>query len=337
MAASATATRRRALVLAPFSASQIDALRGVLDLAHESWTDTRRLYGPEELAARLDKERIAVLVVESDFVFEEVFEGAPDLKLVGVCRSATHHVDVDAATAKGILVVNTPGRNAQAVAEHALGLFFSLARGIPAAHGYVRGGRWLDPVEPYMSMRGIELAGRTVGIIGLGAIGRRLASMVAGLGMKCIAFDPYVAVPPPGVTMATLDSLLAEADFVSVHVPATTETRGLIGDRQLAVMKQTAYLVTLSDAAVVSEEALVAALRSGRIAGAALDVFETHPILPTSPLLDLDNVVLTPHIGGATEETIERHSIMMVDDIRRFLAGRRPVNLVNPEAWRDGD
>ena len=325
-----------ALVLAPFSASQIDALRHDLDVTHESWMDTRRLLSPDELVARLNEERIAVLVVESDFVFDEVFERAPTLGFVGVCRSSTAHVDVDAATLHGVLVVNTPGRNAQAVAEHALGLMLSLARRIPAAHAYVSGGRWLDPVEPYMSMRGVELSGRTVGIVGLGAIGRRLASLCNGLGMRCIAFDPYVTDAPEGVTLSSLKNLLASADFVSLHAPVTPETEGLIGAEHLALMKPTAYLVNLSDAALVSEGPLVAALREGRIAGTALDVFETHPILPTSPLLDLDNVVLTPHIGGATDETVERHSRMMADDIRRFVTGRRPVNLVNPRAWRHG-
>ena len=325
-----------ALVLAPFSASQVEVLRLELDLTHESWTDTRRLLSPEELAARLTEERIAVLVVESDFVFDEVFEGAPILRFVGVCRSSTAHVDVDAATEHGVLVVNTPGRNARAVAEHALGLMLSLARGIPAAHGYVSGGRWQDPVEPYISMRGVELSGRTLGIVGLGAIGRTLASMCGGLGMTSVAFDPYVAEAPAGVALTSLEDLLGSADFVSLHAPAMPETEGMISAVQLELMKPTAYILNLSDAALVSEEPLVAALRAGRIAGAAIDVFETHPILPNSPLLDLDNVVLTPHIGGATDETVERHSKMMADDILRFVGGRRPANLVNPRAWRQG-
>ena len=330
-------TKAKALVLAPFSDSQMAALRQDVDVTYESWTDTRRLHAPDELASRLNEERNAILVIESDFVFEELFDAAPSLRFVGICRTATDHVDVEAATARGVLVVNTPGRNAQAVAEHALGLMLSLARRIPMTHAYVSGGRWLDPVEPYLTMRGVELSGRTLGIVGLGTIGRRLASIASALGMTRLGYDPYVTAPPKGVRMTELDDLLAASDFVSVHAPRTPETEGLLDAARLSLMKPTAYLVNLSDASIVSEEALAAALREHRIAGAALDVFETHPILPASPLLALDNVVLTPHIGGATEETIERHSKMMTDDIRRFTAGERPVNLVNPTAWRRGE
>ena len=323
-----------ALVLAPFSAAQLIALRRDVAVTHESWMDTMRLYGPDELATRLKDERVAVLVIEADFVLEEVFDGAPSLRFVGICRAATNHVDVEAATGRGVLVVNTPARNAQAVAEHALGLMLSLARRIPMAHAYVNAGRWLDPVEPYISIRGVELCGRTLGIIGLGAVGRRLVSIASAIGMRCLASDPYVTGPSKGVSLVELDTLLAEADFVSIHAPGTRETEGLMDGARIGLMKPTAYLVNLSDAAIVSETALVAALGDGRIAGAALDVFDTHPIRPGSPLLGLDNVVLTPHVGGATEETIERHSKMMADDIRRFVSGERPANLVNPEAWR---
>ena len=325
--------KMRALILAPFSATHLASLRQTIDATYESWTDTKRLHDPDELASRLRDERMAILVVESDFVFEEVLEGASSLRFVGVCRNATNHVDIESATRHGILVVNTPARNAQAVAEHSLGLMLSLARQIPKAHGYVTGGRWRNPAEPYLSMRGVELAGRTLGIVGLGAIGRRLAVTASALGMTLLAHDPYLRDAPDGVRLVDLDTLRAPSDFVAIHAPHTPETGGLLDARRLGLMKPTAYLVNLSDASIVSEDAVVAALRARQIAGAAFDVFETHPVSPNSPLLSLDNVVLTPHIGGATEETIERHSRLMADDIRRFLAGQRPENLVNPEAW----
>ena len=329
--------KERALVLAPFSNSQLAALSDTVDVSYESWTDTRRLYDPGELASRLRSGVITILVIEADFVFAEVFEQAPSLKLVGVCRGSTHHVDVDAATRHGVLVVNTPARNAQAVAEHALGLMLSLARRIPEAHRYVADGRWQDPLEPYLTMRGVELAGRTLGTIGLGATGRSLASIATGLGMAVLAYDPYISDAPHGVRLTELDVLLAESDFVAIHAPLTPETEGLLDRRRLGFMKPTAYLMNLSDAAILSEDALVGALRERRIAGAALDVFQTHPVSPDSPLLSLDNIVLSPHLGGATEETIERHSRMMSDDIILFCAGLRPLNLVNPEAWQRGE
>ena len=321
------------LILAPFVVGELRRLRARLYVEYESWMDSRRMHDPDELAAKLNGLRASVLVVELDFVFEEVFEAVPSLKFVGICRASTSHVDIEAATANGVAVVNTPGRNAQAVAEHALGLILALARRIPEGHSYVTGGRWLNPVEPYVEMRGVELRGKTLGIVGLGAIGRRLAEMAGAIGMKCMAYDPYVDVPPPGVRLKQLDEVLAGSDFVSIHAPLTAETEGLIDSRGLSLMKPTAFLVNLSDARIVDRDSLVDALESRNIAGAALDVFETHPIAPDHPLLGLDNVILTPHVGGATEETIERYSKMMTDDTLRFLDGERPLNLVNPDVW----
>ena len=304
-----------------------------LDVEYESWMESRRLHDPEELAAKLNDLGASVLVVELDFVFGEVFEAVPSLKFVGICRTATSHVDIEAAMANGVAVVNTPGRNAQAVAEHALGLMLALARRIPEGHSYVTGVRWLNPVGAYVEMRGVELGGRTLGIVGLGAIGRRLAEMAGAVGMTCVAYDPYVDVPPTGVCMKGLNEVLADSDFVAIHAPLTSETEGLIDSRGLGLLKPTAFLVNLSDARIVDRDGLVNALESRAIAGAALDVFETHPIAPDHPLLGLDNVILTPHLGGATEETIERYSKMMTDDILRFLDGERPLNLVNLDVW----
>ena len=323
----------RALILAPLTDSALDTLRQTAHVTYESWLETRRIQDPEALAARLKEEDISILVVESDFVFEDTFEIAPGLRFVGLCRAATHHVDVDAATRHGVLVVNTPARNARGVAEHALGLMFSLARRIPEADEYIRGGRWQNPAEPYISMRGVELAGRTLGIIGLGAIGKQLAQMAGAMGMDVLAYDPYVDGASEEVSLVELDSLMAESDFVSIHAPSTKTTVELVDSRRIGLMKPTAHLVNLSNANVVAENALVSALREERIAGAAMDVFETQPLAPDSPLLSLDNMVLTPHLGGATAETIERHSKAMADDIQRYLAGQRPKNLVNPEAW----
>ncbi|MCH8207091.1 MAG: 3-phosphoglycerate dehydrogenase [Chloroflexi bacterium] len=325
----------RALILAPFSDEQLERLRERLHVDYESWLETRRLTDPDELAARLDSQDVAILVVESDFVFEDVFRQAPRLRFVGVCRNATNHVDIDAATRHGVLVANTPARNAQAVAEHALGLMLALARGTAAAHIYVTEGHWKNPAEPYISMRGVELAGRTLGVIGLGAVGRRLAQMGSALGMEVVAHDPYITSASEAV-LTSLDSLMAESDFISLHAPLTAETEGLLDTRALSMLKPTAFVVNTSDAALIDQRALVSALTEKRIAGAALDVFETHPIAPDNPLLSLDNVVLTPHLGGATEETVERHSSMMTDDILRFLDGQRPEHLVNTEAWHRG-
>ncbi|MDA1347424.1 MAG: NAD(P)-dependent oxidoreductase, partial [Chloroflexi bacterium] len=198
-----------ALVLAPFSACQLDRLRGKIEVTYESWLDTHRIQDPEELGARLAAECVSVLVIEADFVFEEVFEAAKSLRLVGVCRGSVDHVDIEAATRHGVVVVNAPGRNAQSVAEHVLALMLSLARRIPSAHAYVKRGQWENPAEPYVSMRGVELLGRNLGIVGLGTIGRRLATIGLALGMDVAAHDPYVSDAPSGVSLMDLDDLLA--------------------------------------------------------------------------------------------------------------------------------
>lgn len=327
----------KALVLAPFDASVLKAMAQQMEVAYESWTDTRRLYDPEELAQRLNSAGISILITEADFLFEELFRDAQRLSFVGVCRAALNHVDLEAATAHGVVVVNTPARNAQAVAELTLGLILSLARRIPQADSYVKTARWQDPVEPYIAMTGWELRGKTLGIVGLGAIGQRVARTARALGMNVVAYDPYVGSPgsrKAGATLVALLELLSQADVVTLHTPDTPETQGLIGPKELARMKREAYLVSMGSPHSVEPNALAAALREGRLAGAAFDVHESHPIPPTSPFFSLDNVILTPHIGGATRETVERHSRMVWEDIQRFLAGRRPRHLVNKGVWR---
>lgn len=324
----------RALMLAPFDGRQLARLRGEIAVRYESWLDTRRVSDPDALAARIRDERFAMLVVEADFVFEDMLAECPSLAFVGVCRASVSHVDVGAATDCGVLVVNAPGRNARAVAEHALALMLALARRIPEAHRFAASGEWRNPAAGYADMRGIELGGRTLGIIGLGAAGSQLARICAAVGMRVMAYDPFANPDVEGVALVdNLAALAAESDFVSAHAPATPETAGMIDAGFIARMKRGAYIINCADAAVLDLPAVVDALASGRIAGAAFDVFETHPIAPDSPLLALDNAILTPHIGGATEETVARHSAMMADDMLRFVRGIKPVNLVNPRAW----
>ena len=322
-----------ALALAPFTDDCLLELRRTMRVAYESWTDTRRLYDPYELAERVNAECASVLVVESDFVFEETLALTPGLRFIGVCRASVNHIDVDSATARGIAVVNAPGRNANAVAEHALALMLALARGVPKAHRYVQGGQWQNPAGAYLEFQGVELCGRALGAIGLGAIGRRLAAICGALGMSVQAYDPYVNAPPQGVALVSLEDLLRSSDFVSAHLPLTDETAGILDLRLLRLMRRDAYLVSVADAGVFAPNALADALRAGLIAGAAVDVFESHPISPQNPLLKADNAILSPHIGGATAETIQRHSRMMTDDILRFMRGDMPHNLVNKAVW----
>ena len=320
------------LVLAPFSDEGLARLASLGRVAHEPWTETRTLWDPEELGARLTQEGFDALAVEADFLFEELFDAAPGLRIAAVCRGDLQHADLDAATERGIAVVRTPARNAQAVAEFAVAQMLALARHTSAAERYVREERWEDPTDPYVRFRGRELAGATLGIVGLGAIGRAVARIAAGFGMRVLACDPYVG-EAEGAEMTGLDTLLAASDFVSVHVPDTPETMGMLDKARIAAMKPGAYFVNVTNSSVADRLALAAALAEGGLAGAALDVHEAHPIPPDSPFTGLPNVLLTPHVGGATRETIERHSAMVAEDFERFARGEQPLRLANPDVW----
>lgn len=320
------------LVLAPFSAEGIARLAALGRAVHEPWTETGTLWDPEELGARLAVEGFDALAAEADFLFEELFDAAPGLRIAAVCRGALNHVDMDAATERGAAIVHTPGRNAQAVAEFVVGQMIALARHVPAAARLVRDGAWTEPAEAYIRFQGRELAGATLGVIGLGAIGRAVARIAAGFGMRTLAYDPY-APQMEGVELVELDDLLAASDFVSAHVPETAETAGLLSAGRIALMKRGAYFVNAAAPSIADSAALASALAEGKLAGAALDVHEAHPIPPDSPFLRLPNVLLTPHIGGATRETVERHSAMAAGDFERFARGERPVHLANPEVW----
>ena len=307
----------KALVLAPFAPNHLERLRRRMTVVYEPWTETRMLWDPAELAVRLAEESIEAVVAEVDFLFGEVFEDPSPLRFIGLCRNATNQIDLEAAAARGVTVVNTPGRNANAVAELVIGLALSLARRIPTAHAHVRGGGWQHPMAAYLEFRGFELAGKTMGIVGMGAIGRRVARLARALGMRVLGYDPY-AIAPRYVTMTTLEQLLSGSDIVTLHAPETPETTGMLGRERLAMMPKGSYLINTASAALVDEAALVDALRSGQLAGAGLDVFETHPVMPNSPLLTLDNVVLTPHIGGATADTVERYSRTITRSLLQF-------------------
>ena len=327
----------RALVLAPFAQDALAALGRMLPVTYESWTDTRRLYSSEELCARIDVENVSVLITEADFIFEEVFRRSSPLRFLGICRNGLNHVDVKAATDHGVAVVNAPGRNTQGVAELTIVLMLCLARGIHRLNGYVKGGGWESPAEPYVSMGGIELSGKTLGLVGLGSIGRSVSRIARGFGMRVLAYDPWVSTEGrkvAGAQLTSLDDVLRASDFLSVHTSAEPPAEGLLDEGRLGLMKQGSYIVNTASHAVIDETALVKHLESGHIAGAALDVHRTHPIVPTSPLLKLDTVILTPHIGGATDGTVMRQSWLMVEEIGRFLRGQRPRWLVNREVWK---
>jgi phosphoglycerate dehydrogenase-like enzyme len=327
----------RALILAPFADDALARLRRRVDVVYESWLDSGRLWDPAELGARAATEGISILVVEADFVFAEVFEAAPGLRLVGVCRNALNQVDMEAASAHEVRVVHAPGRNTNAVAEMTVGLLLALARRIVDAHALVSEGGWSDPAQTYRDLRGREIAGATAGVIGFGQIGREVTRKLLAMGARVLAYDPIVPsrdMAALGAEAASLDELGSESDFVTLHVPDAPDTYRMIDEAFLARMKHGAYLVNTGSGPAVDAAALASALREGRIAGAAVDVFDGHPLPRSHPLLEAPNVILTPHIGGATAETIARHSRIMADEIERLLDGRPLQHVVNAEYSR---
>ncbi|HYM14018.1 MAG TPA: NAD(P)-dependent oxidoreductase [Dehalococcoidia bacterium] len=324
----------RVLILAPFSTTSLTRLGQRVQVIVESWLDTNRLQDPEQLGARLALEQFDVVIVEADFIFAEVFEAAPRLRLVGVCRNALHQVDLPAASARGVPVVHAPGRNTAAVAEMTLALMLALARRIPQASAMVLGGGWRDPAQGYRMFRGREIAGATVGVVGFGQIGRAVARRCVALGARVLVHDPFVPprqVAALGGAVATLERLAARSDFVTLHLPDIDATRHLVDTAFLARLRRGAYLINTGGGGCVDPDALAEALAERRIAGAALDVFEGQPLPASSPLCSAPNVILTPHIGGATAETVERHSRMMTAEVERLLDGRPLRHVANPE------
>src|SRR5437773_1853915 len=239
------------------------------------------------------------------------------------------------ATAKGVPVFHAPGRNADAVADLALAFMLMLARRLPAIQEAFRGGdvrleSAADFLALYTSFTGFELGGLTIGLVGLGAVGREVARRLLAFRARVIAADPHPAEVPPGVALVELDDLLREADIVSLHAPLMPETHGLLSRGRLAMLKPSAFLINTARAHLADEDALYEMLRDGRLAGAALDVLSDEPLRPGNRFLGLPSVIVTPHIGGATVDVVRHQSTMVVEAIEHYLRGERPRWIANP-------
>jgi D-3-phosphoglycerate dehydrogenase len=259
-------------------------------------------------------------------VTRELMEAAPKLKVVGRAGIGVDNVDVTTATARGVVVMNTPFGNAITTAEHAIAMMFALARQLPDASASTKAGKW----EKNRFM-GVELFGKTLGLIGCGNIGSIVADRALGLKMKVIAFDPFLSEKRAveiGVEKVELDDLIARADFITLHTPLTEQTRNVISRDAIARMKKGARLINCARGGLVDEAALYDALKSGHLAGAALDVFETEPATD-SPLFGLDNVVCTPHLGAATAEAQENVALQVADQMADFLLTGAVSNAIN--------
>jgi D-3-phosphoglycerate dehydrogenase / 2-oxoglutarate reductase len=314
-------------VTAPLRGPGFAKLRELTDVVYDPWIDQSplRIYSAEQLAERISAEAADVVVVESDSVRGPVFDLG--LRAIASTRGDPNNVDIGAATAAGIPVLNTPGRNADAVAEMAVALLLAATRHLVAADADVRSGNMFrDGSIPYQRFRGAEIAGRTAGLVGLGAVGRALRWRLTGLGLRVIAYDPY-----HDEAQHSLDDLLAEADIVSLHAPVTEDTAGMIGAKQFGAMRDGVVFINTARAQLHDTDALVDALRAGKVAAAGLDHFAGEWLPTDHPLTGMSNVVLTPHIGGATWDTEARQAQMVADDLEALLGGGTPAHIVNPE------
>lgn len=258
---------------------------------------------------------------------------SPCLLAMSSTGAGHDYIDTEACTAAGVLVLHQSGSNREAVAEHALGMMLALSKRMAVADKVLRRG---GAVDRY-ALQGNDIQGKVLGIVGLGLIGRRLADLCSkAFGMRVLACDPYLdaaAISVRGAEKVTLDTLLAQSDFVSVHCPRNAETLDLFGAAEFARMKRTAYFINTARGGIHDEAALAEALDGGRIAGAGIDVFLTEPPSAAHPLLRFDNVIASPHTAGITAEALRQMSAMAAQQWIGLLAGRVPPRLVNPEAW----
>ncbi len=341
------------LITMSMAQSQIDRLRQTCNVSLDGWGLTGVRLNEDQLCKKLQS--MDILLVGYEKVTQNVIKNAPNLKLIGVSRSNPVNVDIEAANKRAIPVLHAPGRNAIAAAEFTLGLMLNQARHIDQGDRALRSGKYignsmddlfaeniskdviwdLDGESPYTQLRGIELAGRTLALIGFGNVAIRVANLAKAFGMRVIAYAPQRDIPRAkelDVKIVTMHEVFSEADFISLHCNVTAETKALIDDQAFSQMKPSVYIINTARASIIDQEALVKALKEKRIAGAALDVFWYEPLPANHPLLEMENVTLTPHLAGSTHEVPERHSRMIVDDVIAWLENTPPKNVFNLEA-----
>lgn len=332
---------------AEYDEEQLKPLYEMGEVVKDGWAIGLPKMQEEEL---MEKSADADIIITSyDDITRAVIENAPNLKLIACTRATPVNVDMAAAKERDIPVIYTPGRNSDTTAEMTVGLMLSIARKIPMAYRALKEGKFtadpnaqkvtkeglkvdmvwdMEPGSPYMVFKGTQLHGKTLGIVGYGSIGRRVGKIARAFGMELLIYDPFLCpidLEEVGVKKAEkLEDLMKNADFITCHMKITPETTGIISREMIALMKPTAYFINSSRGAILDEEALIDALREKRIAGAAFDVYAKEPIASNHPYVtELDNVVITPHIAGATDDVLVNHTKQIVADVKRFAEGRR--------------
>jgi D-3-phosphoglycerate dehydrogenase / 2-oxoglutarate reductase len=331
----------KTLLTAEISEPHIKELDEIVDIQYAGWFKTKKILSEDQMIELVqDKE---ILITSYDPITKNVIDAAPGLKLIVCTRANPVNVDTEYAKQKGIKVSYSPGRNTTCTAEFTVALMLSIMRKIPIAYAALHSGQhvaeekrentvreglrtdvtWaLDGDSPYVLYKGRQMCGRTLGIVGYGSIGRAVAKICRGFGMDILIYDPFV--DPDSLEENTLsvsfDALLNKADVITVHCKDIPETRGIINADAFKKMKKTTYFINTSRGALVDEQALISALLNHEIAGAAVDVFESEPIAKNHPFLtQCDNIVITPHLAGATYDAIVNHTIALVKDVRHFI------------------
>jgi D-3-phosphoglycerate dehydrogenase len=302
----------RVLIADKLSAAGMDILRAAADIQADEAVGLK----PAELAVKIPPYH-GLIVRSGSTVTAEVISAAANLRAIGRAGIGVDNIDVEAATTKGVVVMNTPAGNNVTTAEHSISMMLALARSIPQATASMKAGKWEKG-----KFTGSEVFNKTLGIVGIGNIGSLVADRALGLKMKVIAYDPFIsqeAAQRLGVELVSLDELFPRSDFISIHTPLNPQTRGLIGAAAFAKMKKGVRIINCARGGIVSEAALAAAIQTGTVAGAALDVFEQEPPAPDHPLLKLDKVICTPHLGAATDEAQINVAIAIAQQMVNYL------------------
>ncbi len=336
----------KALITAEVIPSILEEFADRIDFEYAGYALDHNVMPREELKERIRD--VDIFICEYDTVDAEIFDCAQQLKLILCCRGGIKTVvDIEKAMEKGVIVCNNGGRNAGAVSDLVIGFMLDLTRNITLTDRLIhdrvittdvktkpeeyRDTVWgLDSESPFIRYRGRSLNHMTLGIVGFGYAGRLVAQKALAFGMNVLIYDPYIDTEklPEGITAVKFDRLLAEADIVTLHCVATPQTKNMFRAAQFAQMKEGALFINTARGELVDEDALIAALNSGHLAGAAIDVTREEPIAATSPLLDAKNLIITPHIGGSAYDVQVVGSHMLAEDLRRWLAGKKPKNCV---------
>lgn len=331
----------KALITAKVTKETLNELKKLMEITYEPWRETGIIYfDVKELIEKLNDYDVFITEAD-DLKIEALFENT-NLKLIGSCRGDPFNVNLKAATKNNIPVLYTPLRNVDAVAEFTISLMLMLARKLHNADRIIHSDEFEilefeDYVEYLNKFQGIELNGKTIGIIGLGQIGRRVADRLKPFGVNFLIYDPYVnenTIKDYGERVE-IDYLMEKSDFITIHAIATDENENLINEERILKMKKTAFLINTSKGSIIDYDALHKALEEEQIGGAALDVFPLEPIDEDNEFIELRNAIITPHIGGNTEEVVKRQSEILLNDVTMWLKGEKPQYVMNPEIFQE--